>query len=610
MNEGIVGLLHCRHATINRRVEMPPTFISLSEAFSERAILRSLCKERLSYSKRAHLLQYMFRLARNTDTLKKADKLKTEILAYMPPRSRWKRPNQVHRKAAKPSAIQMLEHTVRVLRNSALEEDKKWISKQNELIQAIKDKILNQNSGFKFSPPHVFGVPKESAKDSQKKEYRILAAYSNLEDKLIASIFAKYLRDAFDQNFHPSSCAFRSPLNYLNPLSHSDAFKKIIKFWKDNVLDSSRRVWVSECDIQGFYDTIGHSVVLDVYEAAVKKMAPQHTNELLGHAKQLLRSYLRSYNYPKARAKILKHLRQPLTSECVRNRNISLRQFYKCICVARYGVPQGGAISCFLANLVLDYADWRVDSILKTLPGPSLYLRYCDDIIILSCDKETATKAINEYSESLIALKLPQHAFESQSYGRKFWDGKSKQAYEWAYDAARKAEIVPWLSFVGYQLRPDGQIRVRKKSIIKESQKQRRVVDEILKHVKPRKGSAKVHWHWKKIYSSIVHRLQAMSIGRPPIWDLDGKIREECWCDGFACGGDPDLPPHQPILQTQLRRLDNSRRKQLRRAKNQLFQLEGMDAGTNEISPSWERGLKFHGKPRSYSGQFSKQRAD
>jgi len=54
--------------------------------------------------------------------------------------------------------------------------------------------------------------------------------------------------------------------------------------------------------------------------------------------------------------------------------------FFKNIRNAKIGVPQGGAISGLIANLVLDYAD---SEILKLKSSKLLYVRFCDDMVIM-----------------------------------------------------------------------------------------------------------------------------------------------------------------------------------------------------------------------------------
>jgi hypothetical protein len=55
-------------------------------------------------------------------------------------------------------------------------------------------------------------------------------------------------------------------------------------------------------------------------------------------------------------------------------------------------VPQGGAHSCLIANLILDLADKEVCLSLQSSQGDSVYLRYCDDIIIFCEENRLCVK--------------------------------------------------------------------------------------------------------------------------------------------------------------------------------------------------------------------------
>src|SRR5690606_31211487 len=105
-------------------------------------------------------------------------------------------------------------------------------------------------------------------------------------------------------------------------------------------------------------------------------------------------------------------------------------------------------------------------------------------------------EACDTYVSSLQRLRLPHHSLRSVdrypgSRGSKgggpntfFWDTKSKAPYVWGDQGSGSGASVPWLAFVGYQIRRDGRVRVRKASIDKELYKQRRVATDILKSLR------------------------------------------------------------------------------------------------------------------------------
>jgi len=151
------------------------------------------------------------------------------------------------------------------------------------------------------------------------------------------------------------------------------------------------------------------------------------------------------------------------------------------------GIPQGGALSCFLANVVLDKADRSVQRVIEEAGAndSALYLRYCDDIICLSTSPAICQRMMDAYSAAVQSLGLPIHAAQSFAGAYRgenrstFWNSKSKAPYLWS--APHSNGRVPWCSFVGYQIRHDGALRVRPKSIKKEVEKQNFIETRVLR---------------------------------------------------------------------------------------------------------------------------------
>jgi hypothetical protein len=61
--------------------------------------------------------------------------------------------------------------------------------------------------------------------------------------------------------------------------------------------------------------------------------------------------------------------------------------YYSSIENERIGIPQGGALSGLIANIILNVADKVV------LETGAFYLRFCDDMIILHPDKSNCERA-------------------------------------------------------------------------------------------------------------------------------------------------------------------------------------------------------------------------
>src|SRR5581483_6777024 len=86
--------------------------------------------------------------------------------------------------------------------------------------------------------------------------------------------------------------------------------------------------------------------------------------------------------------------------------------------------------------------------------------------------------AFGAYLAALKELKLPYHEPKCVVfYNKEFWEFKSKQPYRWT--GKKWFGCVPWVQFVGYQVRYDGLVRIKKKSFQKQKDSLREATDEV-----------------------------------------------------------------------------------------------------------------------------------
>jgi hypothetical protein len=196
----------------------------------------------------------------------------------------------------------------------------------------------------------------------------------------------------------------------------------------------------------------------------------------------------------------------------------------------RIGVPQGGALSCLIANIILDSVDRRIYG---EKDSNTFYARFCDDMVLMHTNKEICNEKFNDYQTGIKEVKLISHKSRSfRDYRTEFWASslKSKAPYKWAeykIDDRDLAQNVPWVSFVGYQIRYDGLIRIRKSSIEKELKKQ---VSETAKIINPLKAVGRSDINWKAVVFRLQQRLISMAVGRMQINNQSLKL---CWTAGF-----------------------------------------------------------------------------
>jgi hypothetical protein len=268
----------------------------------------------------------------------------------------------------------------------------------------------------------------------------------------------------------------------------------------------------------------------------------------------------------------------------------------------RIGIPQGGALSCFLANAILDQADWAVEhavSATKAADNDALYLRYCDDIICLATSRDQCQRMLNAYTSLLIALKLPAHdlllfdrPYERSRERRRpsrerakggFWSGKSKAPYRWSSPGDPGA--VPWCAFVGYHVRYDGALRLRPSSVRKEIEKHNFILGQVQRFIR-RKGQSRSK---SQIVYRVRQRLRSIAVGTGSV---GGPVPPAfSWTQGFRL-----LAKHHSLT-GQLRNLDRHRVACVAALRLRLKR-KGTSTGSKKIA----KVLRFEGFPFSYAG--------
>jgi hypothetical protein len=342
-------------------------------------------------------------------------------------------------------------------------------------------------------------------------------------------------------------------------LSHHDAVEQILKY---QLRYENVKLYVAECDIKKFYDTVNHTIIKKAFKRLIKKVKREQPEVYSVDAERLFLQYLKSYTfnkivYPLNKNKVF-FKKHGFTNSCFAWVEQELKQFYKTITPAKIGIPQGGALSGLIANMVLDYADREILS----LADPDLlYVRFCDDMILIHPDMNKCKAALDLYIESMHKLKLIPHPVTiGNLYDKNHWKNKSKGPYAWsACDGC-----VPWISFVGYEINREGATRVRKSSLNKEMQKQHNVVRETLEAIK--NNSHRVNY--KSIYESVVKRLIGMSVGRIQLWNYSTAPNDLCWAKGF------NLINDNKYSRVQLKRLDCCRNTLLKKLQKAISKLE------------------------------------
>lgn len=517
-----------------------------NEFFTESEILRQICKVRVKISKnrsKKHLLhilttheKYNYHqepiTPRNEFEQYQADlvKLLSEIL---PPRKKWvklglnsrrKRHNASEFLSSNDKNFYALLKTIRLHKKKKSNE--RWFQNLMEFVRGIKESI--NEASYSVSKPIIFPKLKEKKKNGKENECRPICIF-NLQDRIVLSITNKFLTRLFDKHFSENAFAFRAKRNIDNQiLSHHDCILEILSFTQEQQNDE---LYVFECDMRKFYDTVNHKIVKQEFEGLITKSKIDHPSIELNVPSQIFNSYLNSYafNFDVPDKSDFRYW----NSYGIKDGNFtwvddSISEYYLDKKSERIGVPQGGALSGLIANIYLAHADNEVQT------SKVLYQRFCDDMIVISNDLHECLKAKELYLKALHQLKLFPHSPKNETELKKlsdldglkaFWDGKSKGPYRWG---SIENGCFPWIGFVGYEINRDGDIRIRKKSFQKELKKQKQIVNEIKDAIeigmrKP-KGTAT---------ESAINRLIGMSVGRIGLDNFDEVSTDLCWKNGF-----------------------------------------------------------------------------
>lgn len=596
-------------------LQEPPSFFYIMRTFesyfSKNEILKMICKVRVKLAKnksKKHLLHlltsnpaYNYHVNFNSEPENNFEVNQKELtdflLSILPPRKKWlKLGEQSRRKLNRENEfLTSNDKNYYSLLKTIKAESKKsikanWFLNLEKFVEEVI--AISKGNEYEVSRPIIFPKLKEKVKANKPNECRPICIYS-LKDRIILSLTNKFLTRVFDEQFQDSSFAFRSKRNTQgNIISHHDCILGISEFRSEN---ATSNLFVAECDMKKFYDTVNHKITLALFQSKIETAKTNNSTLNLDTPIRIFKSYLNSFafNIDIPKSTDLEYW----TSYEIPNGffgwidDTSLKKHYTDIREERIGVPQGGALSGLIANIYLNQADIELKNF------DVFYQRFCDDMIILARDFDTCDRAKNAYENELEKLKLFPHKFKSSDELKKvendkislieFWNGKSKGPYKWG-----KVEEngFPWIGFVGYEMDYLGNIRVRKKSFVKELSKQKTIIREIKNAVKigmrKPKGTAT---------ESAINRLIGMSVGRIGLDNFDEVSTDMCWKNGFR---ELTVNPHSI---RQIKQLDRNRSKHYYKL---LKEIEDPELELDEDDEKEKRKYVKYDKPFSYFHQI------
>lgn len=576
---------------IRRAFFMPKT---LDHYLSERRIVRLLSRKRVKAARITRRERFFQGASENPHSPREKPPY---IYQLMPPRRHWPRSEKEARltkssDAASAQAFALSQYVLAMLAKPGATYD--WLKELRKFIAEVQQRGRNWQDGDACAPVRVVVCPKKGRNFRDK--CRTLTIYK-LQDNVLASCFAAYLRDQIDAHLHDHALAFRSAKEGA-VATHHDAIP-LIQSYRGS-FRHNQKLWVAECDIEGFFDAVAHQTVID----ELSRFAENNAIVFDARFWAFLRSFLACYSYtnytePRARNYLASlgvlEPKIPDPRGSLAKRGI--------VSAGNHGIPQGSAMSCILANIVLASADVVVESALtpqNSKAAGGLYLRFCDDIVIVHTSKDACGKALAAYTECLDQLKLPYYKpVPTGLYGKAFWSSKSKSPYLWGGDGDCSS---PWLAFVGYQIRRDGRIRVRRDSIAKEVKKQRKALSQVFKHLYRKMQDRPITGVPKGITFRTLMHLISFSVGNPTSKHRNSEGAGISWVRGFReLKGKTDLAA--------IRRLDQARTSTVKRQKRHLRYLENEEKifFYSRNSKQKTKGL-YPGRAYSYYAHFQTDR--
>lgn len=541
--------------------------------FNENEILRQLCKIRVKIAKnrnKRHLLHlltsndnYNYHIDTNKGKPNEFEDYQNQIQItlkdILPPRRQWVKigsKSRIKNKATNESLTSNDKNFYSLLKtirkHKAAKSNEVWFLNLQKYVSKIQTNALSKQ--YRVEEPLIFPKLKKPLKkffqdkdDSNK--CRPLSMFS-LEDRIILSLTNKFLTNLFDNQFRDSSYAFRSRKIDNKTVSHHNCIKEILNYKKNK---SGKPLFVVECDMRSFYDTVNHKIVLKEFDELIQKVKIDNSKINLEQPIHIFKSFLDSYSF-NINVKNIDNPSYWSSYSILRGSfpwvDNELSKHYPKVIDEKIGVPQGGALSGLIANIYLNKVDVKLDKL------EVLYIRFCDDMIVIHESYKKCKEAKKLYVNALNHLKLFPHPFKktkelfkhqkSKINYKPFWAGKSKGPYRWS--KSFKKYHFPWITFVGYEINFNNEIRVRKTSFLKEQTKQNIIVNEITKAIESgqrcEKGTA---------IESAINRLIGMSVGRIGLDNFSEVSTDMCWKNGFQ---ELELNVHS---KKQIKQLDRNR---------------------------------------------------
>lgn len=463
---------------------------TLEDFASKWMITKLLVKERAKYLRKNRGDKH-----HKLDKKENLDKLSPRkmLSRMMPPRSTWVRPSKRKELAKGGMAARKIAEKALLLTIKRDERQQKvegktfgYLEELNAYIDRIRKRLFEGQ--LQLKSPRLMPIFKDMEKQDDgtwKVTCRPLSVYTALDDKIILALTSRYLSRYFNRYLHENILSYRPARTFQGEEHHvtdfNDGITLIKAFRKKH---DSKNIYAADCDIKKFYDIIPHKVVRECFQRLLDNSPLDENGKM--QVMRVLDAYLDSYNFytnalkesqehPGVFYKVWKRLKdsERKNTYLLGKVGISDEEYL------HRGVPQGGSLSLQIANIVLN----DVDKVIVDKPDDNrLFVRYCDDMILLHTDYKECCRLKDCYARSLMDHGLFYHDFEQVSESKycppegkqavattkHFWEIKSHSPFLWGRGEGNSNY---YIGFLGYEIGRGGHIRLRKSNIEKFDEK-------------------------------------------------------------------------------------------------------------------------------------------
>lgn len=416
---------------------------------------------------------------------------KKQLSRMMPPRRTWVRPSRRSKKndvtGKNKDAVKALRFTI----NRDRKEQKRgksfrYLDELDRYIEHIRSRIVDEN--LMLEEPLLIPILKKVKKLNGEKGRRYmvtcrpLSVYRSLDDRILLALTSKYLTQHFDRFLHENILSYRPARQFKGMDHHITDFNDGIHMIRDfnERHGGGDEIYVADCDIKKFYDVIPHETVKRCFTELLKNagLGEKGRQQVM----RVLEAYLRSYNfyentlrYSECHPEVFNKLKKRFAKKKM---NADFRvEWVDELCndernCRSFGVPQGGSLSLIVANVVLNDVD---RCIVEKEDGDRLFIRYCDDMIMMHTDKGECERLMKLYTDSLTSHGLYYHDFKEVDSPKQFWKMKSHRVFRWGDRRDDGERSNRYIGFLGYELRRDGKMRLRRSKMTGFDDKMQRV---------------------------------------------------------------------------------------------------------------------------------------